>query len=111
MIEFSIAAGKKPDVNVKLRENDGIEFDGPLEFVDTLRTLIPFDGFSDPPYLDVTRRGHQGRLRPADPGRRGRRVRARRTSSLGAHFKVPFIDESIETSFNFSTRENPFRLR
>ena len=30
--------------------------------------------------------------------------------SLGAHFKVPFIDESIETQFNFCTRENPFRL-
>ena len=30
--------------------------------------------------------------------------------SLGANFKVPFIDESIETQFNFCTRENPFRL-
>jgi hypothetical protein len=24
---------------------------------------------------------------------------------------VPFLDESIETAFNFSTRENPFRLQ
>jgi hypothetical protein len=31
--------------------------------------------------------------------------------NLGAHLKVPFIDESIETAFNFSTRENPFRLQ
>jgi hypothetical protein len=30
--------------------------------------------------------------------------------SLGADFKVPFIAESIETAFNFCTRENPFRL-
>ena len=30
--------------------------------------------------------------------------------SLGAHFSVPFIDESLEVGFNFCTREDPFRL-
>ena len=38
--------------------------------------MIPLDGFSDPPYLDVNARGHQGRLRPRDPRPRGRRLRA-----------------------------------
>jgi hypothetical protein len=110
VIEFSIAAGKKPDVNVKLRENDGIEFVGPLEFVDTLRQLIPFDGFSDPPYLDVTAEGvKSGFDFPIPDVAIG--VFALTNISLGAHLKVPFIDESIETAFNFSTRENPFRLQ
>ena len=31
----------------------GIVFAGPLEFVNTLKDIIPSDGFSDPPYLDV----------------------------------------------------------
>lgn len=110
VIEFSMAAGKKPDVNVKLRENDGIEFEGPLEFVDTLRSLIPFDGFSDPPYLDVSAEGvKSGFDFPIPDVAIG--VFALTNVNLGAHLKVPFIDESIETAFNFSTRENPFRLQ
>ena len=56
-IEFLLAAGKKPDVNVKFREGNGIEFAGPLTFINTLKDIIPFDGFSDPPYLDVTAEG------------------------------------------------------
>ncbi len=33
-----------------------IKFVGPLSFVETLRDLIPLDGFSDPPYLDISAR-------------------------------------------------------
>ena len=36
----------KPDVNVDF---GGIEFVGVLSFVESLRSLIPLDGFSDPP--------------------------------------------------------------
>ena len=110
VIEFSIAAGKKPDVNVKLADGDGVRFVGPLEFVDTLRQLIPFDGFSDPPYLDVSAEGVKtGFDFPIPDVAIG--VFALTNVSLGAHLKVPFIDESIETAFNFSTKENPFRLQ
>jgi hypothetical protein len=109
-IEFSIAPGRKPDVNVKFRENDGIEFAGPLEFVNTLRRIIPFDGFSDPPYLDVSAEGIKAGFDLGIPDL-AVGVFAITNISLGAHFKVPFIDESIETAFNFCTRENPFRLQ
>mgnify|MGYP003347706775 CR=1 FL=1 len=34
-----------------------IKFVGPLSFVETLKDLIPLDGFSDPPYLDITPQG------------------------------------------------------
>ena len=109
-VEFLLAAGKKPDVNVKFREGDGIEFDGPLSFVNTLKDIIPFDGFSDPPYLDVTAEGINAGFDLAIPDL-AVGVFALTNIALGAALRVPFVDESIETSFNFSTRENPFRLQ
>lgn len=109
-IEFLVAPGKKPAVNVVLRDPDGIVFAGPLEFVNTLKDLIPFDGFSDPPYLDLSAEGIKAGFDiPIPDVAVG--VFALTNMSLGAHFKVPFVDESIETAFFFSTRENPFRLQ
>lgn len=109
-IEFLLAAGKKPDVNVKFREGNGIEFAGPLSFVNTLKDIIPFDGFSDPPYLDVTAEGINAGFDLAIPDL-AVGVFALTNIALGASLRVPFVDESIETSFNFSTRESPFRLQ
>jgi hypothetical protein len=110
VVEFSMVTGKKPDVNVQLRQPDGITFEGPLEFVNTLKDLVPFDGFSDPPYLDVTAEGVKaGFDLPIPDVAVG--VFALTNINLGAHFKVPFLDESIETAFNFAKREDPFRLQ
>lgn len=109
-IEFSILPGKKPDVHVEFKPSGGIDFDGPLEFVNTLKDIIPFNGFADPPYLDVTAEGIKAGFDLGIPDL-AVGVFALSNISLGAHFKVPFIDESIETAFNFSTRENPFRLQ
>jgi hypothetical protein len=109
-IEFSIVPGKKPDVNVEFKPDEGIEFAGPLEFVNTLKDIIPFDGFADPPYLDISAQGIKSGFDLAIPDL-AVGVFALSNISLGAHFQVPFIDESIETAFNFSTRENPFRLQ
>ena len=109
-IEFSTTPGKKPDVNVEFEDADGIQFDGPLTFVNTLKDVIPFDGFSDPPYLDVSAEGVKAGFDLAVPDL-AVGVFALTNIALGANFRVPFIDESIETSFNFSTRENPFRLQ
>jgi len=109
-IEFLLVAGKKPDVNVKFREGNGIEFAGPLSFINTLKDIIPFDGFSDPPYLDVTAEGINAGFDLAIPDL-AVGVFALTNVALGANLRVPFVDESIETSFNFSTRESPFRLQ
>src|SRR5207244_1789533 len=87
-----------------------IEFAGPLEFVNTLKDIIPFDGFSDPPYLDVSAEGVKAGFDLAIPDL-AVGVFALSNISLGANFLVPFVDESIETSFNFSKRDNPFRLQ
>ena len=109
VLEFSIAPGKKPDVNVEFVDPDGIVFDGPLSFVNELKKIIPFDGFSDPPYLDVAPEGIKAGFDLAIPDL-AVGVFALTNISLGASFIVPFIDESIEARFNFCTRENPFRL-
>jgi hypothetical protein len=109
-IEFSIAPGKKPDVTVKFRQDHGIEFTGPLSFVDRLKDIIPFDGFADPPSLEVTAEGIKSGFDLAIPDL-AVGVFALTNISFGAHLQVPFIDESIETAFNFATRENPFRLQ
>jgi hypothetical protein len=108
-VEFAIRPGQKPDVNVILREKDGVEFAGPLKFVDTLRQIIPFDGFSDPPYLDVTADGITSGLDLAVPSL-AVGVFTLENISFGAHFRIPFIDESLDVRFNFCSRENPFRL-
>jgi hypothetical protein len=108
-VEFAIRPGQKPDVNVVLRERDGVEFAGPLKFVDTLRQIIPFDSFSDPPYLDITADGITSGLDLAVPSL-AVGVFTLENVSFGAHFRVPFIDESLDVRFNFCSRENPFRL-
>jgi hypothetical protein len=56
-VQLRMRAGEKPEVDVKFT---GFEFAGPLSFVETLRDLIPFDGFSDPPDVEVTAEGSAG---------------------------------------------------
>ncbi|WP_211332787.1 hypothetical protein [Litoreibacter meonggei] len=105
-ISFSIDSKAKMDVDVMLND---IKFVGPLSFVESLRDLIPLDGFSDPPYLDITTEGiHAGfdvSLPTIAVG-----VLNISNLSLGAGFTVPFIGQPLSVSFNFCTREQPFCL-
>ncbi|ULP35060.1 hypothetical protein MJO55_17305 [Mycolicibacterium rufum] len=108
-LEFSAAPGMKTDVNVVFDPTDGIEFGGCLEFVETLRSIIPMDGFSDPPYLDVSPAGiRAGFDLPIPNVAMG--IFALTNINLSAAFEVPFIGESIAVRFGFSSRESPFRL-
>ncbi|SMC14066.1 hypothetical protein [Roseovarius aestuarii] len=105
-ISFAIDSAAKMDVDVVLSD---IKFVGPLSFVETLRDLIPLDGFSDPPYLDITTEGiHAGfdiALPTVAVG-----VLNISNLSLGAGFTVPFIGQPLSVGFNFCTREQPFCL-
>ena len=109
VMELSMTVGRKPDVNVELDPDDGIEFLGPLAFVEALKDIIPFDGFSDPPYLDVEPSGLRAGFDLAIPDL-GVGVFALTNIHLGAELVVPFIGESLEFRFFFATREDPFRL-
>lgn len=105
-IEFRADADLKTNVDVKF---SGIKFIGPLSFVESLRDLIPLDGFSDPPYLDVSPKGIDAGFSLALPN-----VAVGMFSlsnlSLGAGFTVPFIGQPLSVRFNFCTREQPFCL-
>ncbi len=108
-IEFVMVTGRKADVDIVFDEDDAVVFGGPLGFVNTLRDFIPFDGFSDPPYLDVDtsgiRAGFDLELPPITVG-----VMSLTRVSLGAEVRVPFIGESLDFTFTFCTRERPFLL-
>jgi hypothetical protein len=105
-LEFTAKSGMKPDVNV---EFDDIEFTGVLSFVETLRTLIPLDGFSDPPALDVSEKGISASYSMALPDV-AIGVFSLQNLSLGAGFNVPFLLDPLTVRFNFCERESPFLL-
>ena len=105
-IEFTVDSAAKMDVDVQLTD---IKFVGPLSFVETLRDLIPLDGFSDPPFLDITPQGIDAGFNLALPNI-AVGVFNLTNLSLGAGFTVPFIGQPLSVRFNFCTREQPFNL-
>jgi len=105
-IEFKVDSGAKMGVDVLLND---IKFVGPLSFVETLKDLIPLDGFSDPPYLDITPQGIDAGFSIALPNI-AVGMFSLTNLSLGAGFTVPFIGQPLSVRFNFCTREQPFNL-
>ena len=105
-LAFQGGSSHKPEVDVVF---GGIEFLGPLAFIETLRQLIPFDGFSDPPFLDVSAEGVRAGFTLALPNV-AVGVFALSNISLGADCSVPFLGKHVTVGFNFCTRERPFSL-
>ena len=105
-IEFSVDSGAKMNVDVLLSD---VKFVGVLSFVETLRDLIPLDGFSDPPYLDITSKGIDAGYSISLPAITCGILNIANVS-LGAGFTVPFIGQPLSVRFNFCSRENPFLL-
>ena len=106
-IEFTASSRSKPDVNVDF---GGIEFVGVLSFVETLRSLIPLDGFSDPPSLTVSEQGIEASFSIGLPNI-AVGVFSLSNLSLGAALTVPFLGQQpLSVRFNFCERSDPFRL-
>jgi hypothetical protein len=105
-VQFRVRAGKKPEVDVVFT---GFAFAGPLSFVETLRELIPFDGFSDPPEIQVTPEGISAGFSMGLPNL-AIGVFSLENLSLAAGFSVPFVGPPMSTWFRFAERENPARL-
>lgn len=105
-ITFATQAGRKPDVDVKLGE---IRFVGPLSFIEELKKLIPLDGFSDPPALEVTPTGVTSSFSLSLPSL-AVGVFSLENISIGAGFAIPFADGPLTVSFDFCKREEPFLL-
>ncbi|MCC9197668.1 hypothetical protein QNO08_07340 [Arthrobacter sp. zg-Y820] len=87
----------------------GISFLGPLSFMDRLRELIPFDGFSDPPYVDVAPAGVTAGFDLTLPNV-AIGVFSLENISLGADARVPFLGDALTVGFYFCTKDAPFRL-
>jgi hypothetical protein len=106
-IAFRGGSNRKPDVDLVF---GGIEFLGVLSFINVLRTLIPDDGFSDPPYLDVSAEGVTAGFSIALPNL-AVGVFSLTNLSLGADARIPFLGDSpVNVGFNFCTRERPFTI-
>ncbi len=106
-LSFHASSAGKTDVDVVLEK---FEFVGILGFVEKLRDLIPFDGFSDPPFLDVSAKGLSAGFTLALPSV-AVGVFALTNISLGADLQVPFLGGELSVGFNFCSRERPFTLQ
>ena len=105
-VQFRTRAGKKPEIDVDFKE---FRFDGPLKFIETLREIVPLDGFADPPDVDVTPEGITAGFSTALPNI-AVGVFSLENLSLAAGFSVPFVGPPMSTWFRFCERENPARL-
>ena len=105
-IQFLAGTAKKADVNVEM---GGIKFVGALSFVESLRSLIPLNGFSDPPAIDVSASGIHASFSIALPDL-AMGMFSMQNLSLGAGFTIPFIGDPLSVYFNFCKRESPFLL-
>lgn len=105
-IGFRVGTGTKPEVDVVF---DGMEFLGVLGFIDKLREIIPFDGFADPPYVDVSTEGVTAGFDLALPNV-SVGVFSLENISLGADARVPFLGDAVTVGFYFCRKDSPFRL-
>ncbi|GEL96016.1 hypothetical protein [Cellulomonas composti] len=105
-IGFRASSAGKVEVDVVF---GGIEFLGCLEFIETLRRMIPFDGFADPPYVDVSPEGVTAGFDVALPSV-AIGVFALENISLGADARVPFLGDAVTVGFHFCSKDSPFRL-
>ena len=108
-IKFEVTAGKKPDVSVLMDKNNGIRFGGPLSFINALNSLIPMDGFSDPPYLDVSLTGVKCGYTQTLPNLQFGAFTLSNIS-LGAEVNLPFTGGPLTMGFRFCERQQPFTL-
>ncbi|MFT3798820.1 hypothetical protein [Microbacterium sp.] len=105
-ISFKAGSTGKAEIDVVIKD---IVFGGFLEFVQTVKELIPLDGFSDPPFVDVTPAGLTAGFTLTLPNL-AVGVFNLSNMSLGADVQVPFLGEALSVGFNFCTREKPFVL-
>ncbi|WP_437907422.1 methyl-accepting chemotaxis protein [Sorangium sp. So ce327] len=105
-LQFSMEAGKKPDVDCVLGD---MEFLGALAFLQALQKLIPSGGFSDPPFIEVDTSSIRAGFTLAFPNI-GLGIFSLENIALSAELQIPFLGRSPSFAFAFCSRDNPFRL-
>ena len=105
-IGFRVGTGRKPEIDVVF---DRMQFLGALAFIDKLREIIPFDGFADPPYVDISTEGVTAGFDLALP-HVAVGVFSLENISLGADARVPLLGDAVTVGFYFCRKDSPFRL-
>lgn len=105
-LTFHSGTSGKTEVDVEL---GAVRFVGILSFVETIKELIPFDGFSDPPHVAVDVNGLTAGYTLALPNV-AIGVFALSNMSLSADLRVPFLGDALSVGFGFCSRERPFTL-
>jgi hypothetical protein len=103
-LAFSALPGRKPDVTA---EGCRLTFQGPLTFVNSLRNVLPDNGFSDPPAVEVTASGISAGYTLGIPSV-GVGIVSIENLSLSAMLTVPFNDQPANVRFALSERHHPF---
>ncbi|MBL0153671.1 MAG: hypothetical protein IPP93_09350 [Chitinophagaceae bacterium] len=107
-VGFNTGIGSKTDFTVDMADQP-FRFLGALTFVNDLQRYIPADGFSDPPYLDITtsgiRAGYTLGLPDIQLG-----IFTLRNINLGAEVRLPFDGSPLSLRFNFCEKQQPFNL-
>ncbi|ESQ74714.1 hypothetical protein [Asticcacaulis sp. AC402] len=108
-LSLTVKPGSKPEVDPIFEPGTGVMFGGPLEFLNGFRSLIPMDGFSDPPGLDVGPGGISASYSLGLPDIAVGALTLQNVN-LGAGFDLPFNGDGPTARFNFAERHNPFNL-
>ena len=103
-MHFHAQDGSKPDLNVK---GVGVRFVGPLAFLQDLAQILPSDGFSDPPVLEVTPDGITAGYSLGIPTA-GVGAFSLENIALGAALMLPFFSGETALRLSFSERYHPF---
>ena len=103
-LSFKASDGKKPDVSA-----EGVEllFEGPLKFVNSLRNILPADGFSDPPFVEIKPTGIVAGYTLGVPSV-GIGIFSIQNIALTAAISVPFVAQPAGVRFAISERHHPF---
>lgn len=101
---FRAEEGRKLEVGAK---NVSVTFGGPLEFVNKLRSILPENGFDDPPFLTVDGQGIVAGYTLGIPTV-GVGVFSLQNIGLGAAISIPFTDRPAGVRFTISERHKPF---
>lgn len=107
-VGFHTGANTKTDFTIDMKD-PALEFLGPLTFVNALQKYIPADGFSDPPFLDITTSGvTTGYTLSLPDVQLG--AFTLRNISLGASVALSFTGGPLIMRFNFCEKHQPFTL-
>lgn len=106
-LAFRTSISRKSEIDVVF---GGIEFLGVLSFINVLADIIPLDGFSDPPFVDVSAEGVSAGFTLALPNL-AIGVFSLSNLAIAADARIPFLgSEALSVGFAFCTRERPFTL-